>query len=90
MILPTNDGFVAMNSKRTNPYGTTTTYLSAYDVGTEMNDEDCDNIPGPSSCVEERAITWPLVKDLFIRIQERMGKMKSLSRSSVGQTLLQW
>jgi hypothetical protein len=50
MILPTNDGFVAMNSKRTNPYGTTTTYLSAYDAGTEMNDEDCDNIPGPLSC----------------------------------------
>ena len=50
MILPTNDGFVAMNSKRTNPCVTTTTYLSAYDVGTEMNDEDCDNIPGPSSC----------------------------------------
>ena len=50
MILPTNDGFVAMNSKRTNPCGTTITYLSAYDAGTEMNDEDCDNIPGPLSC----------------------------------------
>ena len=50
MILPTNDGFVAMNSKRVKPDGTTTTYLSAYDAGTEMNDEDCDNIPGPLSC----------------------------------------
>jgi len=50
MILPTNDGFVAMNSKRTNPCGKTITYLSAYDAGTEMNDEDCDNIPGPLSC----------------------------------------
>jgi len=31
-----------------------------------------------------------LTKDLLIRIQERMGKMKSLSSCSVGQTLLQW
>jgi len=50
MILPTNDGFVALNSKRIRPYGTTTTYLPAYDAGTEMNDEDCGNIPGPLSC----------------------------------------
>ena len=51
MILPTNDGFVAMNSKRINPYGTTTTFLSAYDAGTELNDEDCLKIPGPlESC----------------------------------------
>ena len=49
MILPTNDGFVAMNSKRIWHYGTTT-YLPAYDAGTEMNDEDCGNIPGPLSC----------------------------------------
>jgi len=51
MILPTNDGFAALNSKRIRPYGTTTTYLSAYDAGTEVNDEDCGNIPGPlESC----------------------------------------
>lgn len=50
MILPTNDGFVALNSKRIKPYGTTATYLSAYDAGTELNDEDCGNIPGPLSC----------------------------------------
>jgi hypothetical protein len=50
MILPTNDGFVAMNSKRIKPHGTTTTYLTAYDAGTEINDEDCGNIPGPLSC----------------------------------------
>ena len=47
MILPTNDGFVAMNSKRIRPHGRTTSYLPAYDAGTEMNDEDCNNIPGP-------------------------------------------
>ena len=50
MILPTNDGFVALNSKRIKPYGTTTAFLSAYDAGTEFNDEDCANIPGPLPC----------------------------------------
>jgi hypothetical protein len=50
MILPTNDGFVALNSKRIKPYGTTKFYLPAYDAGTEINDEDCDSIPGPLSC----------------------------------------
>jgi len=50
MILPTNDGFVALNSKRIRPYGTKTTFLSAYDAGTEFNDEDCANIPGPLPC----------------------------------------
>ncbi len=50
MILPTNDGFVALNSKRIRPYGTTTTFLPAYDAGTELNDEDCANIPGPLPC----------------------------------------
>ena len=50
MLLPTNDGFVALNGMRFKPYGTTTIFLSAYDAGTEMNDEDCANIPGPLSC----------------------------------------
>ena len=50
MLLPTNDGFVAMSGMRFKRYGNTTVYLSAYDAGTEMNDEDCANIPGPLSC----------------------------------------
>ena len=57
MILPTNDGFVALNSKRIKPYGTTTAFLSAYDAGTEFNDEDCANIPGPLTCGGGEAIT---------------------------------
>ena len=50
MLLPTNDGFVALNGKRIKPFGTTTVYLPAYDAGTEDNDEYCENIPGPLSC----------------------------------------
>jgi len=49
MILPTNDGFVAMNSIKIKRHETTT-YLSAYDAGTEVNDEDCAHIPGPFGC----------------------------------------
>jgi len=47
MILPTNDGFVALNSKKILKFGGQTFFLKAYDAGTETNDELCGNIPGP-------------------------------------------
>jgi hypothetical protein len=48
MVLPTNDGFVAMNGPRLSKRpGHLTFYLLAYDAGTEASDELCDNIPGP-------------------------------------------
>lgn len=48
MFLPTNDGFGAgpgMNIKQLRKLGWVD--LKAYDAGTEGNDEDCANIPGP-------------------------------------------
>ncbi len=40
MLLPTNDGFVGLNSyKISNMPGTTTLYLNGYDAGTEANNE---------------------------------------------------
>lgn len=40
MILPTNDGFIALNGwKIPSKKGTYTLYLNAYDAGTEANDE---------------------------------------------------
>ncbi len=40
MLLPTNDGFVGLDSKRIPRFpGTYTYYLHAYDAGTEANDE---------------------------------------------------
>lgn len=40
MVLPTNDGFVGLDSWRIPKYsGTYTLYLNAYDAGTEANDE---------------------------------------------------
>lgn len=48
MLLPTNDGFVGLNSAEL-PWdrATVTLTLSGYDAGTESNDERCANIPGP-------------------------------------------
>jgi len=49
MLLPTNDGFVAMNSmKIPTIVGTYTYTLNAYDAGTEANDELVVNIPNPN------------------------------------------
>ena len=48
MLIPTNDGFFAINGMR-GPRGTPVTVDSpAYDAGTERNDELCASIPGPS------------------------------------------
>jgi hypothetical protein len=48
MMLPTNDGFIALNGVKAPKKGTATFYSHGYDAGTEINDEDCDNIPGPT------------------------------------------
>jgi hypothetical protein len=48
MLIPTNDGFIALSSA--GPFGRSlrSTYAPAYDAGTEVNDETCASIPGPS------------------------------------------
>jgi hypothetical protein len=48
MLIPTNDGFFAVNGARL-PHGVEKlTLLSpAYDAGSERNDETCASIPGP-------------------------------------------
>ena len=47
MLIPTNDGFVAINGA--GPFGrrAQSSWAPAYDSGTEVNDELCDSIPGP-------------------------------------------
>ncbi len=47
MMLPTNDGFIGLNSVRVPWYGSTTYLSPGYDAGTETNDELCVSIPGP-------------------------------------------
>jgi hypothetical protein len=49
MLIPTNDGFLALNGVRAPRGSEMLTYFSpAYDSGTERNDETCASIPGPS------------------------------------------
>jgi len=50
MMLPTNDGFIALNNiKIPSAAGTYTYYLNGYDAGTEANDELDGSIPGPAT-----------------------------------------
>src|SRR5713101_5271275 len=50
MLVPTNDGFFALNDVQ-GPIGDDmlTLFSPAYDAGTEANDELCSHIPGPPS-----------------------------------------
>jgi Spondin_N len=48
MLIPTNDGFVAIDAAEVPlPHRTETLYANGYDAGTEQNDELCASIPGP-------------------------------------------
>ena len=48
MLIPTNDGFFALNGVKGPRGNESLTVLSpAYDAGTERNDETCASIPGP-------------------------------------------
>jgi hypothetical protein len=49
MLIPTNDGFFAVNdAEGPNGLDTVTVLSPAYDAGTERNDETCASIPGPN------------------------------------------
>ena len=49
MLIPTNDGFFALNGVRVPRGNQIQTYTSVvYDAGSERNDELCASIPGPS------------------------------------------
>ena len=49
MLIPTNDGFFAVNDiEGPNGQDSITVFSPAYDAGTERNDETCASIPGPN------------------------------------------
>jgi hypothetical protein len=49
MLIPTNDGFFAVNdAEGPNGQASITVFSPAYDAGTERNDETCASIPGPN------------------------------------------
>ena len=48
MLIPTNDGFFAVNNAEgPDEEDSITVFSPAYDAGTERNDETCASIPGP-------------------------------------------
>ena len=48
MLIPTNDSFIALNGvKAPKGHRSVVYYSPGYDAGTEPNDENCMNIPGP-------------------------------------------
>ena len=48
MLIPTNDGFFAVNDlEGPDEMDAVTVFSPAYDAGTEVNDERCASIPGP-------------------------------------------
>lgn len=47
MMIPTNDTFIAANHVRLPEQGSLMRRLFAHDAGTEANDQNCNNIPGP-------------------------------------------
>jgi hypothetical protein len=47
MLIPTNDTFFALHAERLPFWGTAHYQAPAYDAGTEANDQNCANIPGP-------------------------------------------
>lgn len=47
MMLPTNDGFIALDSVKVPRHGSATFFSPGFDAGSEPNDELCKNIPGP-------------------------------------------
>jgi len=47
MLLPTNDTFIALSSVELPKNGSVSYSALAYDAGTEINDQNCENIPGP-------------------------------------------
>lgn len=48
MLVNTNDAFTAIQHVAAPRRGVTTLFVPAWDAGSEVNDEDCENIPGPA------------------------------------------
>lgn len=47
MLVTTNDAFAGARGLRASPVGSTSSYVLAYDAGSEANTESCAHIPGP-------------------------------------------
>jgi len=68
MLIPTNDTFMALPSMRLPVNGTLEYMVPAYDAGTEANDQNCANIPGPRCGGEGTNLTESGDEEGFVHI----------------------
>lgn len=68
MLIPTNDTFLALNGMKLPRHGSVTYRVPAYDAGTEYNDQNCLNIPGPVCGGEGYSATPSELDEGFVHI----------------------
>ena len=93
MLIPTNDTFVALDSLRLPYKGKKTRHLKAYDAGTEFNDQNCVNIPGPR-CGGEGVSEEPSDKDEgYVYVSNGfhdLGKTDDAGNEILGPAVYDW
>ena len=77
MMLPTNDGFIGLNSVEVPKKGSATYYSPGYDAGSEANDELCLNIPGPT-CAGDGLSAPALTDEGYVHVHRGMHGIGSL------------
>ena len=63
MLVPTNDGFYAVQNLRVRSSLALTIFIPAYDAGTEFNDERCAHMPAPDACGGQVGEGYNLLKN---------------------------
>jgi len=92
MLIPTNDTFVSLNSVELPRFGQRTYIALAYDAGTEANDQNCANIPGPR-CGGE-GVSAPADSDEgFVHVSNgfhELGSADDLGNEILGPMTYDW
>ncbi len=84
MLLPTNDGFFALDSVRVPRHRSATYFSPGYDSGSEFNDESCANsIPGPPGlCGGEGVSAEADTDEGYVHIHRGMHGIADLEAST--------
>ncbi len=80
MLVTTNDAFFALRGVRVPRHATSVHHSSAYDAGSEVNNEDCDFIPGPPCGMGKRDPE----KDGYVHVHAGIHGIGSLDPSLLG------
>jgi hypothetical protein len=83
MLVPTNDGFFALNGvEGPNGHDVLTRYSPAYDAGTEANDELCAHIPGPPFACTGEGFNPARGADNFVHIHPGIHGIGNLAAAT--------